>query len=433
MPAPAPLPVTIATSHSMRSAGAVRPAEHAPAAGQSFADGIGQAAHGGGGPSDVLRARIAQVGPGRRIEAVRRVGQVAQRVVDLLLEREARQPQALAETAGWRRRGPLRPGLVQPGQRRTDQVRWRARRTVAESSARGGREGHGPRRQAIEVGAQHLRALRRRRVQAGFHRAPARRPRSSPRVRPGSDARRGQAGLEQGATPPPATADRRCADAEFEKGAPLIMRASVAPIAAHQPRAGPTNQPRRQTRCPEATVSRWVLRLILASTRGHPFTAAIVRANARPCCGPTALGETVRAAQGYQQQRFAHLCRSAGEFAICSGVALLPRQSCTGPQDFSERDAQFARGAGAGAPVPHGTGGRSRPCWRGCMRLIRDRSTARWAPPARPLDRPFDLHDAWQLTGGPEARKEQIRLTLAVGQTISILTRKPLPRTAACT
>ncbi|HMV39773.1 MAG TPA: hypothetical protein PLG92_03730 [Piscinibacter sp.] len=155
----------------------------------------------------------------------------------------------------------------------------------------------------------------------------------------------------------------------------------------------------------------------------------IVRSEREARAADGALGETVRALKAYQQQRFS---RTYADLLASSRYAAASRfflDELYGPQDFSDRDAQFAR------VVP------------ALVRLFPQELVETVAVLARlhalseSLDSTMGRHllgrlidrstyiEAWQLTGRAEAREEQIRLTLAVGRDLDSLTRKPLLRT----
>lgn len=143
----------------------------------------------------------------------------------------------------------------------------------------------------------------------------------------------------------------------------------------------------------------------------------------------TALGCTVVALKAYQQQRFA---RTYADLLASSRYAAAARfflDELYGPKDFSDRDAQFAR------VVP------------ALVRLFPQEIVetvdvlARLHAVSETLDTvmarhllgtPLDRHAyirAWQATGQPQAREQQIEFTLAVGRDLDRLTRKPLLRT----
>lgn len=156
---------------------------------------------------------------------------------------------------------------------------------------------------------------------------------------------------------------------------------------------------------------------------------AIVRSEREARTADSALGATVRALKAYQQQRFSRTYADLLASSRYAGASRFFLDELYGPQDFSERDAQFAR------VVP------------ALVRLFPQELVETVAVLARlhalseTLDSTMGRHllgrqvdrstyaEAWQLTGRAEAREEQIRLTLAVGRDLDRLTRKPLLRT----
>lgn len=143
----------------------------------------------------------------------------------------------------------------------------------------------------------------------------------------------------------------------------------------------------------------------------------------------TALGESVQGLKSYQQRRFARTYADLLASARYAAAARFFLDELYGPKDFSQRDAQFAR------VVP------------ALVRLFPQELVETVALLARlhalseSLDSEMGRHlvgrtleratyaQAWQHTGRPDAREEQIRLTLAVGRDLDRLTRKPLLRT----
>ncbi|MBX3607979.1 MAG: hypothetical protein KF788_22090 [Piscinibacter sp.] len=139
----------------------------------------------------------------------------------------------------------------------------------------------------------------------------------------------------------------------------------------------------------------------------------------------------VRSVKAFQRDRFARTYADLLAAPRYAAAARFFLDELYGPQDFSERDAQFAR------VVP------------ALVRLFPPEIVATVHTLARlhALSEELDsamgwaLRDgvaldgagyvrAWQATGRPEAREEQIRLTLAVGVALDRLTRKPLLRHA---
>lgn len=144
--------------------------------------------------------------------------------------------------------------------------------------------------------------------------------------------------------------------------------------------------------------------------------------------GDPGLAAAVLRLKAYQRERFARTYVDLLSNARYAAAARFFLEELYGPQDFSERDAQFAR------VVP------------ALVRLFPDQivdtvhTLARLHALSEALDTRMgrELLDqavdgptyvrAWQATGQPEAREMQIALTLAIGSTLDRLTRKPLLR-----
>jgi hypothetical protein len=141
-----------------------------------------------------------------------------------------------------------------------------------------------------------------------------------------------------------------------------------------------------------------------------------------------ALAERVEALKAYQQARFRHAYADLLRDARYRGAALFFLEELYGPGDFSDRDAQFVR------IVP------------ALVRLFPEEIVETVAHLAElhalseQLDTQTSLHldhpridsiayvRAWQAAGRPEARAEQIRLTLEVGRALDRFTRNPVLR-----
>lgn len=143
-----------------------------------------------------------------------------------------------------------------------------------------------------------------------------------------------------------------------------------------------------------------------------------------------ALDRRVLALKHYQQQRFAHSYADLLETPRYGPAARFFLDELYGPKDFSQRDAQFAR------VVPT------------LVRLFPEEVVLTVAQLAElhalseQLDNAMarhlpgleisaeDYRQAWQAAASPAQREQQIRLLLAVGETLEGLTRKPLLRQA---
>ncbi len=138
----------------------------------------------------------------------------------------------------------------------------------------------------------------------------------------------------------------------------------------------------------------------------------------------------VRAVKRYQQARFEHTYADLLASPRYASAARFFLDELYGPGDFSQRDAQFARVVPAlvrlfPAEVV-ATVGQLAQLHALSERL--DTSLARQLDGAA-LD-PDRYARAWRATGSPEEREQQIALTLAVGEAMDALTRKPLLRQA---
>ncbi len=143
-----------------------------------------------------------------------------------------------------------------------------------------------------------------------------------------------------------------------------------------------------------------------------------------------ALGAAVQALKRYQQQRFARTYADLLASARYAAAARFFLDELYGPKDFSERDAQFARVVPALVRLfPHELVETVALLARlHALSETLDSEMGRHLL-GQPLDRAA-YATAWQRTGQPEAREEQIRQTIAVGRDLDRLTRKPLLRTS---
>jgi hypothetical protein len=138
------------------------------------------------------------------------------------------------------------------------------------------------------------------------------------------------------------------------------------------------------------------------------------------------LGEKVRAVKDYQQQRFRHTYADLLENVRYGPACRFFLDELYGPDDFSQRDAQFAR------VVPSlvrlfptdivNTVAMLAELHDLSERL--DTLMARHFTVAR-VDAPSYVA-AWQATGRRSERERQIDLTLEVAKSLDSLTRKPL-------
>lgn len=140
------------------------------------------------------------------------------------------------------------------------------------------------------------------------------------------------------------------------------------------------------------------------------------------------LGAAVLQVKAFQRARFAHTYADLLASPRYAAAARFFLDELYGPQDFSQRDAQFAR------VVPALVRLFSREIIATVLTLARlhalsetlDSEMGRRLPGAS-LDAAGYVR-AWQDAGQPAAREEQIVLTLAVGQALDQLTRRSLLR-----
>lgn len=154
---------------------------------------------------------------------------------------------------------------------------------------------------------------------------------------------------------------------------------------------------------------------------------AVDAERARRAADP-ALQARVQALKGYQQQRFAHTYAdllAAPRYAAATRFFL---HELYGPGDYRQRDAQFAR------VIPTLT--RLFPdevvdtvAKLARLHALSERLDTRMAEHlASPAITAPDYALAWRACGEPDARQRQIELTMAVGDSLDRLTRKPLLR-----
>lgn len=144
--------------------------------------------------------------------------------------------------------------------------------------------------------------------------------------------------------------------------------------------------------------------------------------------GSPALLARVQGLKSYQQRRFSHTYADLLSTARYGGAARFFLDELYGPNDFSQRDAQFAR------VVPALVRLFPREVVETVATLARlhalserlDSVTAGKLEGAVVDAAAYVL--AWRAAGHPAEREMQIALTLSVGQSLDELTRKPLLR-----
>lgn len=141
-----------------------------------------------------------------------------------------------------------------------------------------------------------------------------------------------------------------------------------------------------------------------------------------------ALDARVQAVKAYQQRRFAHTYADLLASPRYAAATRFFLQELYGPGDYRQRDAQFARVIPTltrifPAEVVHTVAELAQ------LHALSERLDTRMAELlASPDISAADYAAAWRACGEPEARQRQIDLTMAVGDSLDRLTRKPLLR-----
>ena len=141
-----------------------------------------------------------------------------------------------------------------------------------------------------------------------------------------------------------------------------------------------------------------------------------------------ALDAQVLALKAYQQRRFAHTYADLLTHPRYEAATRFFLNELYGPDDFRQRDAQFAR------VIPTLTRLFPEEVVETVARLARlhalsERLDTRMAQALGTTDISPDTYaGAWRACGEPASRQQQIELTMAVGESLDRLTRKPLLR-----
>lgn len=154
---------------------------------------------------------------------------------------------------------------------------------------------------------------------------------------------------------------------------------------------------------------------------------AVDAERARRAADP-ALDARVQALKAYQQQRFAATYADLLAHPRYEAATRFFLQELYGPGDYRQRDAQFAR------VIPTLT--RLFPAEvvdtvakLAQLHALSERLDTRMAEHLLSPDiTPADYAIAWRACGEPAARQQQVALTMAVGESLDRLTRKPLLR-----
>jgi hypothetical protein len=154
---------------------------------------------------------------------------------------------------------------------------------------------------------------------------------------------------------------------------------------------------------------------------------AVDAERARRAADP-ALEARVQALKAYQQRRFAQTYTDLLANPRYEAATRFFLQELYGPDDFRQRDAQFAR------VIPTLTRLFPEEVVDTVARLARlhalsERLDTRLADHLlSPVITPAEYGIAWRACGEPASREQQIALTMAVGEALDKLTRKPLLR-----
>lgn len=154
---------------------------------------------------------------------------------------------------------------------------------------------------------------------------------------------------------------------------------------------------------------------------------AVDAERARRAADP-ALEARVQALKAYQQRRFAHTYADLLDNPRYEAATRFFLHELYGPDDYRQRDAQFAR------VIPTLTRLFPEEVVDTVARLARlhalsERLDTRMAELLSAPDiTARDYAAAWRTCGEPASRQQQIELTMAVGQSLDHLTRKPLLR-----
>ena len=165
-----------------------------------------------------------------------------------------------------------------------------------------------------------------------------------------------------------------------------------------------------------------------ADTRAILDQLTLVDAERTRRAADPSLASAVRRVKAYQQQRFAHTYADLLDHPRYAGATRFFLDDLYGPDDFTQRDAQFAR------VVPALVRLFPQDLVETVYSLVRLHTLSEQLDSAMgtqlsgtPLA-PTDYIRAWQAASGPAARAQQLDLTLAIGTSLDRLTRKPLLR-----
>ena len=171
--------------------------------------------------------------------------------------------------------------------------------------------------------------------------------------------------------------------------------------------------------------------------RAHLHTVALLRAQRH---ADPVLAERVRAVKTYQARRFEHTYTDLLASPRYRAAARFFLAELYGPQEFAERDTQFARVVPAlvrifPQEVVHtveqlgALHALSEALDDACARHLPSGQPGAPGAPGAPLDAAAYIV-AWQGAGQPQAREQQIVLTQSIGKSLEGFTRSRLMRTS---
>lgn len=140
------------------------------------------------------------------------------------------------------------------------------------------------------------------------------------------------------------------------------------------------------------------------------------------------LHERVQAVKRFQQRRFSHTYADLLTHARYAKATAFFLDELYGPADFTQRDKEFARVVPALVRLFPRSVVETVETLASLHALSEELDSAMGAQSPLPVGDAHDYVRAWLATGQPEAREQQIQLTLQVGRSLDELTRKPLLR-----
>lgn len=165
-----------------------------------------------------------------------------------------------------------------------------------------------------------------------------------------------------------------------------------------------------------------------ADTRAILDQLKLVDAERTRRAADPSLASAVRRVKAYQQRRFAHTYADLLDHPRYAGAARFFLEDLYGPEDFTQRDAQFAR------VIPALVRLFPQDLVETVYSLVRLHALSEQLDSAIGAQLPdatlsaTDYIRAWQAASGPAARAQQLEFTLAIGASLDRLTRKPLLR-----